>query len=405
MIVVRKYRCYPREEQIPILEKYFGILRWLWNHFLNLNIERYKKEKKFYFYNDMARMLTALKEENIWLKEVPSDILQPLLKRLDLAIQAKIKAKQLGRDTGFPRFKSKYTNPVYSLKFSLRSGGNNLHQYSFSIPESQKGEKVERIRWKKHQPLIGKQKEVILTRDRLNHWYVCVACEIADLPLPKPVKEKDVIGIDVGIKRLTQCSNGAYRKNLRNKLQPYYDRIKELQQELSSLYEERKRFLQKKLKKKRVKVVPTCRMKEAKRRLAKAWLVLTRRRTWLLHQLSNRLLSFCKALAVEGLKVKKMLQSKQKNLNRAIAESCWSTLRSMLQYKAKLRSKIVIEVPPQYSSQTCNKCGMVSIRNRLTQAEFKCVKCGYEANADFNASKVIRHRGILLLKKQHLLVA
>jgi putative transposase len=42
----------------------------------------------------------------------------------------------------------------------------------------------------------------------------------------------------------------------------------------------------------------------------------------------------------------------------------------------------VIAVPPQYTSQTCPACEHVAGRNRITQARFACVECGYENNAD-----------------------
>lgn len=43
-------------------------------------------------------------------------------------------------------------------------------------------------------------------------------------------------------------------------------------------------------------------------------------------------------------------------------------------------------VNPAYTSQKCNKCGHTCETNRLTQENFICVNCGYEANADLNAS-------------------
>ena len=42
-----------------------------------------------------------------------------------------------------------------------------------------------------------------------------------------------------------------------------------------------------------------------------------------------------------------------------------------------------------HSSQTCPICGYVSKDNRKTQKEFKCISCGYRANADFNAAQIL----------------
>ncbi|MCL4722842.1 MAG: transposase [Rhodocyclaceae bacterium] len=39
-------------------------------------------------------------------------------------------------------------------------------------------------------------------------------------------------------------------------------------------------------------------------------------------------------------------------------------------------------MPPQNTSRTCPACGCVCAYNRQTQAQFACVECGYEENAD-----------------------
>jgi transposase len=49
-------------------------------------------------------------------------------------------------------------------------------------------------------------------------------------------------------------------------------------------------------------------------------------------------------------------------------------------------------VHSHYTSKQCSKCGCIHDDNRLTQEEFKCVECGYENNADANASDNIKNR-------------
>ncbi len=52
-----------------------------------------------------------------------------------------------------------------------------------------------------------------------------------------------------------------------------------------------------------------------------------------------------------------------------------------------LWSNIIVErVKPTYTSQKCVRCGLTSKVNRLTQRRFKCNKCNWEMNADYNAS-------------------
>ena len=79
----------------------------------------------------------------------------------------------------------------------------------------------------------------------------------------------------------------------------------------------------------------------------------------------------------------------KKNLNKKFAEHCLAYFISKLEYKANFYGKKLIKVDPSYTSQTCSKCGCISKHNRLTQADFKCVDCGYKANADYNAARNI----------------
>jgi putative transposase len=81
-------------------------------------------------------------------------------------------------------------------------------------------------------------------------------------------------------------------------------------------------------------------------------------------------------------------------LNKSILASTWGQTKVFLQYKARRQGKLVIEVPPFYSSQECAACGHIHQDNRVSQSEFVCQRCGNTAHADHNAAKVIAMRGI-----------
>ena len=46
----------------------------------------------------------------------------------------------------------------------------------------------------------------------------------------------------------------------------------------------------------------------------------------------------------------------------------------------------------EYTSQQCSCCGYIHKDNRKTQEKFRCIHCGYEENADLNASINIKER-------------
>lgn len=60
-------------------------------------------------------------------------------------------------------------------------------------------------------------------------------------------------------------------------------------------------------------------------------------------------------------------------------------LRQMIKYKAEHDCILTHTINPQYTSQTCHKCGHIDKENRHG-FEFKCMMCGYSLHADLNAA-------------------
>jgi len=70
----------------------------------------------------------------------------------------------------------------------------------------------------------------------------------------------------------------------------------------------------------------------------------------------------------------------------------WSfyQLEVFLRYKAEEKGCLVDYVDARYTSQKCSKCGYTSRGNRVKQSLFKCKHCGFQLNADLNASRNIK---------------
>lgn len=58
-------------------------------------------------------------------------------------------------------------------------------------------------------------------------------------------------------------------------------------------------------------------------------------------------------------------------------------------YKAMANGCQVVYVDARYTSQRCSKCGHIHRHNRKCQSLFKCRNCGFQLNADINASRNI----------------
>ena len=72
-------------------------------------------------------------------------------------------------------------------------------------------------------------------------------------------------------------------------------------------------------------------------------------------------------------------------------------LQQKITYKAEKAGIKVVKIKPDYTSQRCSKCGNIHKENRdakKDQSKFKCVTCGFEANADFNAARNIATKDI-----------
>lgn len=76
--------------------------------------------------------------------------------------------------------------------------------------------------------------------------------------------------------------------------------------------------------------------------------------------------------------------------NNFLKDWTYFDLRTKIKYKAEEHGIELKLVNPQYTSQRCSRCGYIDKQNRPKeekgQAFFQCVKCGFSANADYNAS-------------------
>ena len=82
-----KFRLVPTLKQVELLNKSVGSCRFIYNHFLQLNIDTYAKTEKFVFSVDMINKSPELKEQYIWLKETFSQSLQQVCRNLDTALK------------------------------------------------------------------------------------------------------------------------------------------------------------------------------------------------------------------------------------------------------------------------------------------------------------------------------
>ena len=82
------------------------------------------------------------------------------------------------------------------------------------------------------------------------------------------------------------------------------------------------------------------------------------------------------------------------NTSSFLANWSYYDLQTKVKYKAQDAGIEVVMISPKYTSQRCNKCGIIDKENRKSQEMFECINCGHKANADVNAARNIATKDI-----------
>lgn len=135
--------------------------------------------------------------------------------------------------------------------------------------------------------------------------------------------------------------------------------------------------------------------KKAKARVQRIHARIGNARRDYLHKATTTISQNHAMVCIEDLQVRNMSRSAagtteqpgrnvraKSGLNKAILDQGWFEFRRQLDYKLAWSGGHLVAVPPQNTSQTCPCCGHVSKDNRQTQAQFRCMVCGFEENAD-----------------------
>ena len=80
------------------------------------------------------------------------------------------------------------------------------------------------------------------------------------------------------------------------------------------------------------------------------------------------------------------------NYNRRVSFLGLSSIKDKFEHIGSKYDVAVSLVHSAYTSKQCHICGCIDDNNRKCQEVFKCVECGYEANADINAAENIKNR-------------
>jgi len=345
MLRAYKYRIYPNKTQKVLLAKTFGCVRLVWNK----NVESFNNKTPF-------KSSTEYRNEFDFLKEISAAAIQQ--KEIDFKEYKKQKnSKTRKKKIGNPNFKSRRNKQSFRLpnqKFRIEDNKIRL-------------EKIGYVTIKIDREFIGKTMSVTISKDTVGDYYASV---LVEEEITSKEKTNRIVGIDLGIKALVTTSDGLQVKNLPDNQR----KIKHIQRRLSK------------------KVKGSNRFRRLKLRLAKLHRKQTRRREWLLHNVSTFLVDNYDLIVAEDLNVAGMM--KNHCLAGSIGRASWSELIRMIEYKSKFYGKELVKICRWFpSSKTCNHCGLIKNDLKLSDRTFIC-ECGYVKDRDLNASLNIKAVGV-----------
>ena len=354
-----KYRFYPTDEQKKILAQTFGCCRFVYNWGLSTRKTAYFQHGKSLYYNDLAAMLPALKEQYPWLRETSSVPLQQALRHLDRAFVNFFEGR-----AEYPTFKKKrHGQSATFVSNAFMWDGQALTLAKMSAPLE--------IVWHRPLPEGCKPSSVTIIKDSANRYFVSIL--VADDIKPLPMVKK-MVGLDLGITSMVALSSGESVGNPR-----YFAKDEK------RLAKAQRRLAKKKKGSKN--------RNKARLKVAKIHARIADRRRDYQHKLSTRIAHENQVICVESLAVKNMV--KNHSLAKAISDVGWGEFVRQLEYKSQWYGRTLIKIDRFYpSSKTCHACKHVLDSLLLDIREWVCPACGVVHDRDTNAALNILAEGL-----------
>jgi putative transposase len=386
-----QYKIKPTKEQSAKIDKTLEMLRCQYNYLLAQRFDWYEmnrcpidrcplichipelKEQPLY-YNQKAS-LVQLKVDRPWYKEIHSQVLQEVPKRVELAFDRWLKGDVNGKKSGRPRFKGKgqYKTFTYA-QFKQRNFVNNKITLS----------KIGDVKVIVHRPIPDglKIKTASVTK-KADGYYVSLSLEDSTVPTIKPdFNPESITGIDMGLKEFLTTADGETVA-----IPQHYRKA-----------QKRLRVIQKRVSRRKK---GSNRRQKAVKKLGRQHKKVADKRKDFHFKTANNLLKKYDVIAHEDLNIKGISKSR---LSKSVHDAGWGNFLSILTNKAGNAGLLVIPVNPKNTSQDCSNCG-AKVPKKLHERWHNCPHCGCSLDRDHNAAINIKNRAVghSVLKAKSLL--
>ena len=381
---VLEYKVKPKPVQVQAIEEAIRTTQFVRNKVL-----RFWMDNRGVGKTEMFRYNTKLRAEYAFVKQLNSHACQTAVERVLRAINRffdncrnNIPGQKTGdinawglpkrRALGYPRFKHNTRSVEYKVS------GWKLEDCRKQITFTDK-KNIGTLK------LIGSRdiyfyqpeqiKRVRILR-RADGYYVQFSIKLDPRDTVKPIPpSQKAVGIDVGLKYFYADSSGGIIEN------PRFYRSSEKQLNRANRQKSKKFIKGKK---------QSNNYHKARQRYALKHLKVSRQREEFAKKVALRLIQSNDLIVCEDLNVKGLV--KNRRLAKSISDVAWSKFRHWLEYFGDKYGKVVIAVPPHYTSVKCSACGN-KVKKTLSTRTHVC-SCGYSADRDTNAAINILQLGL-----------
>jgi len=366
VVIVRtayRFRAYPSKGQRAILDHQMLLCREFYNFLLAKSREHFRDTGKTFTQYDMNKWTTKFKKEYPQYWGIHSQVLQSVSDRLLKSYRnffRRVKEKRDGKhqNVGFPRFR-KFTSSLTYPQAGFRIGKKRVFLST-----------IGNVNFVNHRDLEGEVNTLTIKKTKSGEWYITISVEKEDRPFVS--NNKSQIGLDLGLREYATLSDNTKIPNLRFGKQ-LQKRARKLQQRIS-----RK---QRGSRNRRKAVLKFARLSES----------IANRREDFAHKLSINLVRSYSFIAYEDLQVHNLVGNHR--YAKSINDVSWSRFTQFLRYKAESAGCKVIDVPPQYTTQTCSECQNIQKVEKGDNI-YDCQRCGLQIGRDHNASINILRLGL-----------
>lgn len=360
-IVRYNYRLRPGIVAETRLLMEWDCARWVWNKCVeagNAAYEAYKTgvEHESPTWCRMAKRLTAWRAEFDWLRVGSQAVQSQTVRKWAMAQQQAFKQPE----KGFPRFKSS-KNALPSLEYITKRFRLKSEQLCLV------GGIVIPVVWSRKMP--SEPKSCVVSRDCEGHWNVSFVTRRENEEFPTT---DEAIGIDWGVADVATATDSDFNLPCGDQTKANAQTLKQAQRKLSRAKRYSKGYFAVKL------------------MVSRIHLAIARQRKDRAFKWARKVVTNFGRIAVEDFKPTFLAKT---TMAKKASDGAVGLTKQILLTVAKAAGRTVVLVPPAYTTMTCASCGTIAkARLALDERTFVCHACGYTADRDENAARVIRAR-------------